>query len=398
MTSKNLNWLNVLLVDDSTTILKYVANVLETNFNIVNIHCASSAPEAMQILRQSKNINVLFLDLNMPNVDGIQLLAKISKLKYTGYIVLMSGISTRVISSVEQLTKNYGLNYIGTLLKPMHESDFPAIIDKLGVTNSKKQAVESLKTYEIVRAIKNDDIQVLYQPQIHLTTREFIGVEALCRMNHPRLGTVSPDQFINKAEESELIIHITLAVLKKSFSAWQRWHKLGLTIKLAINASPIALQQKEFADTIFNLLKRYSVPAKMLCIEVTESILADNQQQELMNLNRLNMRGVEIALDDFGKDNSTVDRLQKLPLTYLKLDKSYFIDNKNSLGQLSLINTSLSLANKLNIKTIAEGIEDSESMNLVTEMGCDFAQGYYISKPISADKLLEWHHSWSDKT
>ena len=398
MSSKSLKWLNVLLVDDSATILKYVSKVLEENFNITNIHCAPSAAEALQVLRQSNNINVLFLDLNMPNIDGIQLLAQISELKYTGYVVIMSGISTRIISSVEQLTKKHGLNYIGTLLKPIHESDFQTIVDKIGTSRKKEQHLESLKTYEIVRAIKNNDIEVFYQPQIELSSRKFVGVEALCRMNHPRLGMVSPDQFINKAEESELIIHITLSVLKKSFSDWKKWHKYGLNIKLSVNASPIALQQEEFADIIFSLLQQYGIPANMLCIEVTESILADDQIQELMNLNRLNMRGVKIALDDFGKDNSTVDRLQKLPLTYLKLDKSYFENHKESVGQLSIINTSLSLADKLNIKTIAEGIEDSETLSLVTEMGCDFAQGYYIGQPIHAKEVIAWQRHWSAKT
>jgi len=398
MDSKTLNWLNVLVVDDSIAILKYVVKVLEEKYKISNIFSASSASEAIQILRQSHNINLLFLDLNMPNVDGIQLLSQISQLKYNGYIVIMSGVSTRIISSVELLTKEYGLNYIGTLLKPIHESDFNCIIEKMGSSRKKGNLGESLRTYEIVRAIKNNDIEVLYQPQIELTSRAFIGVEALCRMNHPRLGTVSPDRFIDKAEESELIIHITQAVLKRSFTDWKKWRKMGLEIKLSVNASPISLQQPEFADMIFSLLDLYTMPAEMLCIEVTEGSVAENQTQELMNLNRLNMRGVEVALDDFGKENATVERLQKLPLTYLKIDKSYFIDNRDTIGQVSIINTCLSLANQLHIKTIAEGIEDSEILNLVTELGCDYAQGYHIGRPIPAKEVLAWTRNWNDLT
>jgi len=398
MDSKTLNWLNVLLVDDSIAILKYVEKVLEEKYQISNIFSASSAAEAIQILRQSNNINLLLLDLNMPNIDGIQLLNQISQLKYNGYVVIMSGVSTRIISSVELLTKQYGLNYIGTLLKPIHESDFDSIIDKIGTSRKKCDLTESLRTYEIVRAIKNNDIEVLYQPQIELTSRTFIGVEALCRMNHPRLGMVSPDRFIDKAEESELITHITHAVLKRSFMDWKKWQKMGLEIKLSVNSSPISLQQPEFADMIFSLLELYSMPAEMLCIEVTEGVVAENQSQELMNLNRLNMRGVAIALDDFGKENATVERLQKLPLTYLKIDKSYFIDNRDTIGQISIINTCLSLANQLHIKTIAEGIEDSEILNLVTELGCDYAQGYHISRPIPAKKILAWTRNWNDLT
>ncbi|MFT5758083.1 MAG: EAL domain-containing protein (putative c-di-GMP-specific phosphodiesterase class I) [Alteromonadaceae bacterium] len=399
MDTKTLDWLNVLLVDDSSAILNYVEKVLNDSYQISNVYCASSASEAMQILRQpSNNINLLFLDLNMPNIDGIQFLDNICQLKYSGYVVIMSGVSTRIISSVELLTKEYGLNYIGTLLKPIHESDFKNIIEKIGGSRNKDKQSESLRTYEIVRAIKNNDIEVLYQPQIELNSRKLIGVEALCRMNHPRLGLISPDRFIEKAEQSELIIHITHAVLKRSCSDWNKWRRMGLEIKLSVNASPMSLQQPEFADMIFSLLEQYSIPEQMFCIEVTEGVVAENKTQELMNLNRLNMRGVAIALDDFGKENATVERLQKLPLTYLKLDKSYFIDNRETIGQISIIKTSLSLASQLHIKTIAEGIEDADILNLVTELGCDYAQGFYISRPIPAKEVLAWSRYWNDLT
>ncbi len=398
MEKSDFDWLHVLVVDDSATILKYVSKVLGQSYDISHVHCASSAPEAMQILRQSTQINLLFLDLNMPDVDGIQLLSQLSEIEYKGYVVIMSGVSTQIISSVESLAKTYGLNYIGTLLKPMHEGDFHYIIDKIGGSRKKSEAIESLKVYEIIRAIKNNDIEVLYQPQADLTTRSFIGVEALCRMNHPRLGMVSPDRFIDKAEESELIVHITLAVLKKSMGDWKKWHQSGLNIKLAVNVSPIALQQIEFADTVFMLLKEYGMPAENLCLEITEGVLANDHAQELMNLNRLNLRGVELALDDFGQKHSTIERIQNLPLTYLKLDKSYFIDNKDNMNQIALINTSISIAKDLNIKTIAEGIEDSAVMSLVTEMGCDFGQGYYIGCPMPAKRIFSWQREWNALT
>lgn len=396
--NKDLSWLNVLVVDDSETILQYVQSVLTQTYKIQQIYAASSVPEAEQLLRHNKHINILFLDLNMPHTDGIQLIQRISKLEYSGYLVIMSGVSTRVISSVELLTKKYGLNYAGTLLKPMHEDDFLPILDRLGCSKPKHAPQDSLKTYEIVRAIKNEDIEVLYQPQIDVFTRRFVAVEALCRINHPSLGKIPPSRFIDKAEESDLIVHITNLVLRRAVKDWKKCHKLGLNLEFSVNASPIALQQPEYADIIFNLLEEFQMPPSSLCIEVTESVLADDQRMELVNLNRLNMKGVKIALDDFGQENSTVDRLQKLPLNYLKLDKHYFIEQKQTLSQLSLINTSLSLASELNLKTIAEGIEDADTLSLITKLGCDFAQGYYISEPIPAKSLIRWSSTWHSKT
>lgn len=398
MNDQGFDWLNVLLVDDSASILKFVRAVLEDNYNIANIHSAHSVPEALQVLRHSNHINLLFLDLNMPNIDGIQLLEKLNEIKFKGYLVIMSGVSTQIISSIELLAKKYGLNYIGTLLKPIHESDFDTIINKIGTSREKLSKAESLKNYEIIRAIKNDDIEVLYQPQVDLISREFIGVEALCRLKHPRLGLITPERFIDKAEESELIVHITLAVLKRSLKDCHKWHQYGLDINLSVNASPIALQQPEFADTTLQLLEQFNIPENKLCIEITEGVLADNELQELVNLNRLNMRGVELALDDFGQNHSTVERLQKIPLSYLKLDKSYFIEYKDSIQQLSLINSSLALANKLNLKTIAEGVENAEIMSLATEIGCNIGQGFYIAKPMQAKEIILWAKSWQNMT
>ncbi|MDP2561447.1 EAL domain-containing protein [Psychrobium sp. 1_MG-2023] len=395
MTKQDVSWINVLIVDDSHAILKYVSTVLEEVYGISQTQEASCASEALHILRQTKQINLIFLDLNMPNTDGIQLLEKISQLNYNGYIVIMSGISTRIISSVEALTKKYNLNHIGTLVKPMHETDFKKIIKKIGQSRKKRPAGSSLKTYEIVRALKNDDIEVFYQPQVELSSKTFIGLEALCRLNHPSLGIISPDRFIGLAEESELISHITMCVLKKSLSDWKKWHQYGLDIKLAVNISPNLLDQPEFADLILNLIEQYDMPANMLCLEVTETVLADDQTQELMNLNRLSIRGVEIALDDFGELHATIDRLQKLPLSYLKLDKSCFIDNKDQVGQLSLLNTSLSMAEKLKIRTIAEGLETSSALQLASEIGCDYGQGYFIARPMLAKEVLPWHRQWS---
>jgi len=143
---KDLSWLNVLVVDDSETILKYVESVLTETFQVNQVYIASSVPQAEQLMRHNKHINILFLDLNMPHTDGIQLIQRISALECSGYLVIMSGVSTRVIASVELLTKKYGLNYAGTLLKPIHEDDFLPIIDKLGNSRRKVIQEDSLKT------------------------------------------------------------------------------------------------------------------------------------------------------------------------------------------------------------------------------------------------------------
>jgi EAL domain-containing protein (putative c-di-GMP-specific phosphodiesterase class I)/CheY-like chemotaxis protein len=398
MDNKNLKGLNVLVVDDSLAILKFVETILTDTFKIKHVEAISSSDTAFQLLSTPNDFNLIFLDLNMPKIDGIQLLERLSTKKYKGYLAIMTGVSTHVITSVEVLAEKYKLNYLGTLVKPLHERDFDILMGKICKSKTQKAEELPLKDYEIIRAIESDDIKVLYQPLISLSTRSFIAVEALCRINHPRIGLVCPDRFIDKAEKTDLITHITLAVIRKSFVDWQAWGKSGLHIKLSLNVSPAVLHDPDFADIIFGLLDESDMKSEDLCIEITESAIATNATQELMNLNRLSMRGVELALDDFGQNNSTIERLQKLPLNYLKLDKSYFIDQKNSLNQLSLINTSVALANKLHVQTIAEGLENSADLALATEMGCDIGQGFFIAKPMCPSKIIPWSQTWAELT
>jgi len=398
MNNQGFSWLNVLLIDDSQSILSYVSTVLETNYGIDKIYQATSAEEAINVLQKSNHFNLLFIDLNMPNIDGIQLLKQIKELNYTGYLVIMSGVSTRVISSVELLAKQYNLNYIATLLKPLHESDFSKVFSKLGKPRAKTKPAESLKTYEIIRALKNNDFTVHYQPQVSLSERKFVGVEALCRIKHPRLGIVTPDKFIDKAEESELIQHITFEVIKQAFTDWNKWRKMGLALNIAVNVSPSNLQLPDFADHLLSLLKQHSVPVEKLCVEVTENILATDKAQELSNISRINMHGIKIALDDFGTMHATIERLQKLPIDCVKLDKSYFIESDNNNHHLDILNTTLALSEKLHVLTCAEGIETGEAMNLATDLKCDIAQGYFISEPLPARDILPWAQSWNQRT
>lgn len=398
MSQQALDWIKALIIDDSQSILSFVGSVLEQEFSIENYHQASSAPEALHLLKQFKDINLILLDLHMPNIDGVQVLEKLSRMGYKGYLIIMSGVGAKIISSVEELAKEHKLNYIGTIFKPIDIASFHRVFSKLGAQASKQQDNSSLKVYEIVRAIKNNQIEVVYQPQISLQDRAVFGVEALCRLDHPRLGLVSPDAFIEKAEESDLIVHITLLVLKRTIKDWKAWQQQGFTVKLSVNVSPAVLQQPEFADIVIEYLQAEDMPCKHLCLEVTETTLNNNPINELTNLNRLKMQGIELALDDFGKGHASVDRLQKLPLSILKLDKSYFLDKQDSVGQYSQISSTIALARQLQTKTIAEGIESAEGLNLATEIGCDFAQGYYISKPMDAEDVLGWATKWNANT
>lgn len=403
MSSKPLKWLNALIVDDSHAILNFTSAVLRQNFGVNNIFAKTSAGEALKVLQSEQNINLLFLDLNMPEMDGIQFLAELAGLKYKGFLVIMSGVAPRIISSVEELAKSHGLNYLGTLLKPLEPNDFNEVLGKIRDNNNAKQdqAVSSgreLKIYEIIRAIKNESLEVYYQPQVNLHNRKIYGVEVLVRLDHPTLGIVSPDQFLAKIEQSELMLQMTFIILRRAFRDWSKWKKQGLELKLSVNISSYSLQQAEFVDELLAVVKEFAIPLDKICLEISEKAVAQNTPQELESLARLNMKGVELALGDFGQDQTSVERIQNLPINVLKLDKRFLSERKNKQGQITLIESCIALAKRFNMITVAQGVETPEHWKLCSELGCDAAQGFYLTKPISAKDVLAWMANWKVQT
>ena len=333
MSSNHLTyaWLKALIVDDSKAICELCKNILIENYGINYVHTTNSAPEALAVIKSFKDINMIFLDLNMPGTDGVQLLKKIADFKFKGYIVIVSGVSAKIIQGVEDLANKYNLNYIGSIHKPIDLKDFDHIFTQVGkntpsgINNKTKQ----LKIYEIIRALEKDAIEVFYQPQVKLRNRKFIGVEALCRLHHPRLGLISPDQFIDKSEETDLIFHLTLCVIDKALNDWVLWHNQGMKLTLSINISPYVLKFTEFTDLFLTKLSVLNIPIEKICLEVTESIIEENHQVELETLSRLAIKGVMLSLDDFGTGSASIERLHRLPFDELKLDKSFFQNSIN---------------------------------------------------------------------
>lgn len=396
MTAVQLSWVNALIVDDSHAILNFSGTLLKQHFAVGQLQCKNSAVDALEILKSNKNINLLLLDLNMPEMDGIQFLRELAAINYRGFLVIMSGVAPRIISTVEELAKRLKLNYLGALLKPLDVKDFEVVLNKIGQAPIKKAEDRQLKIYEIIRAIKNEQLEVYYQPQINLHTNKVAGFEVLVRLDHPTLGIVSPNQFLEKIEHSDLMVHMTFIILRKAFRDWHGWGKPNF--KLAINVCPYTLQRQEFVDELMALIEEYQYPVAQLCIEITETTLADDGSNELQTLSRLNMRGIELALDDFGQDHASIERLQNLPINILKLDKSFFLEDKNRQGQVAIIESCLALAKRLHMSTVAEGIEQAEQWRLCSQLGCDIAQGYYISKPLQQQKVMDWIDHWGKQT
>ena len=233
-----------------------------------------------------------------------------------------------------------------------------------------------------------EEFYLLYQPQLDLQTNKIVGVEALARWDSGELGNISPIKFISVAEKSRSINDLGKWVIINGCNFLKRLELEGINnIKVAINISVIQLMQESFVEDIINIISEQEVNPNLLKLEITETNLMDNYKVVNKKLKQLKEYGIKISLDDFGTGHSSLSRLKNLNIDYLKIDKS-FVDHIVKLDGDTLINNILSLAKDLNLKVIAEGVEEEIQRRYLKERGCDIMQGYLFSKPIDGNSVI----------
>jgi len=241
---------------------------------------------------------------------------------------------------------------------------------------------------DLRRAIENEEWLLLYQPKMDVKEQKIIGVEALIRWNHPERGLVSPYEFIEFAEQRGLILQIGDWVIRQACQQLRSWLDLGIQdCKIAINLSSKQLIQSDIVPKIFQYLEQSKVPPRMFEIEITETILMENVQKAIESLERLNARGISIAIDDFGTGYSSLSYLKTLPINSLKIDRGFVRDICTDENDQKIVQTLISMAHSMNMKVVAEGVEDNAQFDLLGEYGVDEIQGYLLSKPVEAESI-----------
>ena len=237
---------------------------------------------------------------------------------------------------------------------------------------------------ELRRAIRRQQLHLLYQPIVNLSDRALSGFEVLVRWNHPQFGTISPSEFIPLAERTGSIVPLGLWVLERACQQVTAWAACfpGRPLKVNVNLSAAQLQQENLLAEIDRVLQSTGTPAALLKLEVTESILAADAQMTIAQLQAIRDRGIEVAIDDFGTGYSSLSYLQQLPVTTLKLDRAFVQDVAANQKNYNIVRTVAALARDLDLDLVAEGIETEAQARVLTELGCGFGQGYLFSKPV----------------
>jgi len=241
---------------------------------------------------------------------------------------------------------------------------------------------------ELRRAIIESELTLYYQPKIKSSNSELHSVEALVRWNHPTYGLMPPDEFIPLAERTGLIDDLTVWVMRKSLEQSSTWKQAGFTTSMAVNLSSVCLLNPDFPDILIGLLSSYSFSPQSLIMEITETSIIADPERALGILNRINKLGVRLSIDDFGTGYSSLAYLKKLPVSELKIDKSFVTEMNVNPSDHTIVNATIQLGHNLNLKVVAEGVESQDIFNQLKAMGCDYQQGYFISRPLPPEELL----------
>lgn len=240
------------------------------------------------------------------------------------------------------------------------------------------------------KALENNEFILHFQPQINLKNGKFYGFEALIRWKSPIYGVVPPDNFIKLAEETGLIIEIGKWVLETACNFIKSIHDKGENeLEISVNISVIQLSEDNFVSTIMEVIENTGIQPKHLNLEITESILMESIETNIKKFEELQEKGISISLDDFGKGYSSLTYLKEIPIDVLKIDKAFIDELIEKEEDKDIIGAIITLAHKLGMVVVAEGVETKEQYDYLMKNQCDIAQGYFISKPISAEAIIK---------
>jgi EAL domain-containing protein (putative c-di-GMP-specific phosphodiesterase class I)/DNA-binding NarL/FixJ family response regulator len=388
----------IILLDDDPLMLLLLSRMLKL-LGCKNVMACSKGEEALQQLgSDGAPVDLILLDINMPEMDGVEFIRRLVACRYTGSLVMVSGEGGRVFDSVARLIEAHQLKALGHLHKPVQLDQLAKLLQQLkpnadtGLLQCAQ--VHAYDAEELREAIADGQLVNHYQPKVSLETGDFIGAECLVRWQHPQDGLVYPDAFIGLAVEQGLIADLTQAVVSAALQQIRSWRRAGHIVPVAVNITMDDLVALDFPDVMERLAGAAGVEASQLMLEVTEGQMLRSLSTVLDVLSRLQLKRFQLAIDDFGTGHSSLAQLRDLPFDELKIDRGFVHGATSDTTRQAICIASIRMAHQLRMQVVAEGIETREEWDLMRHLGCDIGQGYFIARPMPATALLSWIDEW----
>ncbi|SNX59230.1 EAL domain, c-di-GMP-specific phosphodiesterase class I (or its enzymatically inactive variant) [Nitrosomonas ureae] len=390
----------IMILDDDTFMLKLLTRMLAKLDYTSVVTCDNGSDALRKIDHIDTRPDLILLDLNMPDMDGIEFVRYLVDRQYHGKLILVSGEDERMLKTAERLVHAHKISMLGYLLKPVSPEKLSEILQQWKPDSSAGQ-LPSQKIYtaaDIQSALAHHELVNYYQPKVSVATGDVIGAETLVRWHHPKDGIILPDRFIHIAEENNLIDDLTHQVLQQAITQAKQWHENGLTLRIGINVSMENLASLDFQDFVVNLVTESGLPPQKIVLEVTESqLMGTDTRIPLEILTRLRLKRFHLSIDDFGTGHSSLAQLRDIPFNELKIDQGFVHRAREDDTLRAIYDASLSMGKQLGMDIVAEGVEDRNDWELLRETGCDMAQGNFISGPLLPDDFLLWMNEWQNK-
>ncbi|HKP36814.1 MAG TPA: EAL domain-containing protein [Pyrinomonadaceae bacterium] len=371
----------LLIIDDDIEIRSVLQEFLGGSYQCVAVDSAESALAMLT----TQPFDLIMSDIAMAEMSGLEMVSHIMKIEPQSVIIMISG--QRTIESAIDAMRAGALDYI---TKPFDLAEVASAVRR-ALNHSRKKELHGKSSQlenELRRAIKEDEFVVHYQPKVAIESGRVVGFEALVRWNHPRLGLISPADFMTEVEETGLVKELGASVLRMACDQAREWHEEGFThLHVAVNVSAKQVQDDDFFSRVSHILNDIGFDPTKLHLELTETSLMDDSGETVNMLTKLREIGLKIAIDDFGTGYSSLSYLKRLPIDYLKLDRSFVAGATTYPEDAALVIASIALAHNLGLKVVAEGVETDAQYAFLGLLLCDEAQGYLFGRPMPPELL-----------
>lgn len=390
-----MNSYRLLLVDDDPLMLT-IARAHLLGLGVEHCDVAQDGFDALQTMKASGNShNLVICDINMPKMDGVELIAALAEQGYRGWVAIISSQDKAVCRAAVGIAESYGMHFAGIGRKPVTRHMLAGFLDTMAAGLKRKtpgfaNRIEELSKQDLVAALDENRLKPYYQPIVDMQTGDVVGAEALARIIAADGTIIPPFAFIGSAEKHFLLGDLTrkmfVAVLDDMSSISNR----RPSFNLAINWDPKLLEQKTLPDELQQMCKDKGISPTQITLEITETTAFEASSLILEVLVRLRLKGFGVAVDDYGTGYSNLDRLKNMPFSKLKIDQSFVRKSVEDNFSVVSVQTAVHLAQELCIPTVVEGVEEETHWSLMKACGATQAQGYLISRPVAFAQFMAW--------
>ena len=388
--------LSVLVIDDQQVARQWNRGVL-SSFGIERVVEANGGREAIQaVTERGAKFDLILCDLRMPGKDGIETIRMLASLGLQCAVAVLSVEDERVIESAGLLATMRGLNLVGAVSKPLNPEKLGLILNQMTAAGTPKGVSgKDISEGDLAGALSRGEMELQYQPRIHMFSGECTGAEATLHWLHPRHGLLADDEVMLMAERSlTLVEQLTAFTVREALTACGRWCADGRNVGLSMNLSPLAFENLDLPDMIAEVALQQNVLPASVTIEVRETTLTDFPAALIDIAARLRIKGFHLSLDDFTGRHSAVEEILEVPFSELKLSAAYVDGCSESPAKRAVVEAGLAIARNLKLSTVALGVVQRPDWELLATLGCDVAQGSFIARAMPEMGFGIWLPQW----